>query len=114
MAETLVIDRRKWLRGEGSDVSKLMRGSDGKMCCLGFYCRMLGFSEDEMLWCADPQDLRDRTMADDAKLGWLLWGRDIVNELIEANDHLHLYETEREAKIACLFAEQGVEVRFVN
>lgn len=29
------ITRSKWLRGEGSDDSALLRASDSKMCCLG-------------------------------------------------------------------------------
>jgi hypothetical protein len=39
----LTVDRKTWLRGEGDRVSRLLRPSDGQMCCLGFwladYCR---------------------------------------------------------------------------
>lgn len=41
----LVIDRSKWLQGEASVVSMLLRPQDGKMCCLGFYCLALGAPE---------------------------------------------------------------------
>jgi hypothetical protein len=41
-----VIDRSKWLRGEGTGDSFLLRPSDGKMCCVGQMCKQLGVSDD--------------------------------------------------------------------
>jgi hypothetical protein len=43
------IERDKWLHGEGSDVSCLLRKEDGKMCCLGFYALAAGLTEDMIL-----------------------------------------------------------------
>lgn len=34
--DKLIIDRSRWLRGEGCDASYLLRPADNKMCCLGF------------------------------------------------------------------------------
>ena len=44
----LIIDRAKWLRGEGADKSYLVRDSDQKMCCLGFYGCSLGIDPSAM------------------------------------------------------------------
>lgn len=45
----LTINRRTWLRGEGSEESYLRRAEDGKMCCLGFAAIQLGkLSEDDI------------------------------------------------------------------
>lgn len=42
------IDRNRWLRGEGSGVSRLLRSTDGKMCCLGFCMLALGRTEEQI------------------------------------------------------------------
>lgn len=45
---TLVIDKNRWYRGHGSDVSRLLR-NDGQMCCLGFWCKMHGAEDEDIL-----------------------------------------------------------------
>lgn len=50
----VVIDRKRWLRGEGSSTSKLLRSSDGKMCCLGFVCIQAGASETDIMDISSP------------------------------------------------------------
>src|SRR5688572_2085074 len=40
------ISLAKWLRGEGSDHSSLLRPIDGKQCCVGFYLEACGISRD--------------------------------------------------------------------
>lgn len=42
----VVVDRQKWLRGEGSADSYLLRSKDSKMCCLGFACVALGVKKE--------------------------------------------------------------------
>lgn len=45
----VVVDRSKWLRGEGALNSFLLRESDGKMCCLGFVLKQAYDKTDEDL-----------------------------------------------------------------
>jgi hypothetical protein len=54
----LTIDRKLWLRGEGSRYSKLLRGLDGKMCCLGFASLALGEIKETILGLGAPFALR--------------------------------------------------------
>jgi hypothetical protein len=42
------IERSKWLRGEGGAKSGLLRGSDGKMCCIGQVCSQLGVKNESL------------------------------------------------------------------
>ena len=55
--KTFTIERSKWLRGEGSDRSKLLREEDGKMCCLGQVMRQLGFSNETLMDQGAPTDV---------------------------------------------------------
>ena len=54
LKEKLIIDRSKWLRGEGPSRSYLLRAEDGKMCCLGFECLLRGQKEDDILLVKMP------------------------------------------------------------
>lgn len=44
--KAVVINRKTWLRGEGTSPSRLLRSSDGKMCCVGFICLAEGVPEE--------------------------------------------------------------------
>lgn len=114
----LTIDRSKWLRGEGGDASKLLRSSDGKMCCLGFYALAKGATESQIrdtntiagvhgLAKLMPEMCRYEKMAsstnDSAVAADLMWKNDCL-----------LTDSEREANIVSIFKEVGVEVEFIN
>ena len=45
----VVVDRTKWLRGEGHHESALLRERDGKQCCVGFLARVLGAATEDIL-----------------------------------------------------------------
>ena len=51
----LIIDRQNWIRG-GRD-SLLRRGSDNKMCCLGFLAKACGFSDNDITGVPTPSHL---------------------------------------------------------
>lgn len=117
-----VIERERWLRGDEEN-SRLLRPSDGKMCCLGFFARACGIDEDQIEDEAEPEDVPGA--------GWPLWvlresddfagdydlpgklknSLDIV-ELIKANDDEATGDRKRESRIAEIFAKHGVEVEF--
>jgi hypothetical protein len=107
----LVIDRSKWLRGEGSSVSSLLRSRDGKMCCLGFFAKALGYPD------ACLRELGLMSEFNDMAPDWLLerdCGVRVENSLTAVNDAPHFSDFMREAFIKETFAKHGVEVEFVD
>lgn len=101
----LVIDRKRWLRGEGSQNSKLLRPIDGKMCCLGFYGLACGLSAEHLRNVGLPADTASCRL-------WPPWLRDSD---FECDDLTYLNDNDPdEAKIAAIFARHGVTVRFVD
>ena len=119
--EKLIINRQWWLRGTGG--GKLLDPETKKMCCLGFECLRLGYTEEEILDKGLPNNLRDIT-----KLPLWLQTAEAgipVDLLAAANDRRVSYEvgygrfiprseTMREAYIATMFYFQDVEVEFIN
>lgn len=134
----LIIDRSMWLRGEGSDKSKLLRGCDGKMCCLGFYAKALGYKDQDIFEEAEPEDTIDRSSAE-PQSKWPEWAvkvepdkeyledpeayeepepevcqTNIIGSLMAYNDDHGLEESSREYHVGSIFRRHGVEVEFVD
>jgi hypothetical protein len=101
----LIIDRNLWLRGVGSSLSKLLRSSDGKMCCLGFYGLACGLSSE---------DIRNQTIPGNVDYAHKAWGEqgewllddDMHNRtsidctrLITINDSPYFSTSEREKRL---------------
>jgi hypothetical protein len=111
------INRRGWLKGEGSDASKLLRESDGLRCCIGFAASAAGFG-DHTLWdkCtleefwAGPGGFRGTGFAslDD------LYDPTIYHELYETNDDRDIPDDMREEKVALLGRQVGIKFTFVD
>jgi len=132
----LIIDRVKWLRGEGDFESMLYRSTDGKMCCLGFLGEMCGVSKEEMTYkkrcraISNSRKFNERSRSElDVKnsenpwpgdLCFLedgeYWDNGIVKELYGVNDASIQYisDSEREDKLTELFGRLGIEVEFIN
>lgn len=126
----LIVDRTKWLRGEGSDVSRLLRPSDGKMCCLGFVCLAFGMNAQSITNVATPSSVADAKRIGLNKdhsdvpeaLRWLLKERagesirdsDDCAELMRCNDLIVESNEWREAGITKIFKDHDIEVEFVN
>jgi hypothetical protein len=120
----LVIDRSKWLRGEGGTQSYLMRRYDGKMCCLGFYCLACGLTERQIIDIQSPNTLMigmnfDRpNLLKDTHGSWLIHTHDtaiskVAADLMDLNDDQRLSEHKREQAITEIFARHDVTVTFV-
>jgi hypothetical protein len=106
----LTIDRKKWLHGEGSTVSKLLRRSDSKMCCLGFLAKSLGASDESILDYTGPSCT--------SKIPWpapLIHTHQgsLSDTMIRVNDQIGKVEEERESELITLFQSIGIEVEFV-
>lgn len=129
----LVIDRTMWLRGEGADCSKLLRSSDGKMCCLGFLCLAHGMEGRKIEDVPSPMGIRTRypTATIPEAINWLLGtGEDSGDcaKLMRYNDAQVAWDQEslglmtpdqnldeaREVAIARIFKRNGIEVQFIN
>lgn len=108
-----VIKRSEWLRGEGPGLSKLLRASDQKRCCVGIYARALGVSDEKICERAWPYIGRawyhgegpywEVRQTEAEWLGPVLAG---------INDKQDMNENEREEGIAGIFANHGITVTF--
>jgi len=129
----LEIDRTKWLRGEGSDASRLLRPSDGKMCCLGFACLAAGYAPVNIENKSTVKQVTDmfgrkpnieplfipRHLDEPSKYeNWDVYEAFQANDQRYADSDMTLTEEEfeaaREKRIVELLAKIGFEVTFVN
>lgn len=127
----VIVDRSRWLRGEGGECSSLQRDCDGKRCCLGFACLAAGATEDQIAGFGDPGDadvmhmgpwkighdhvdgnyaVRYAVLINDACVGIPPLGtapqRDLYEPIVD--------DADREARLIRIFASQGVELEFVD
>lgn len=111
------IDRKKWLR-EASETSYLLSPRNGKMCCLGFYAKACGYSDEEIEGFANPDEVLDIN-----KFGQWLFKKNIfcrfglsldARNLIQINDERYTKDFYKEKMIIEIFANNGIEVEFVG
>lgn len=118
----VVIDRTKWLRGEGGFRSSLLRESDSKMCCIGFACLAAGMSEEMIVERSTMASIRHHPALCDQipdSLAGLFapdgpWENSTCEALYARNDEIDLAEAEREARIISGGAKAGLEFKFIN
>jgi|SRR3984957_16017850 len=109
--KSFTIDRNKWLRGEGTSKSSLLRSSDGKMCCLGIYLSACGVAKDILKNLATPASIVEKnTLPSWLKNHYL--NSSIVIDLMNANDKIQFAETDRELSIKAGFKQAGIKIRF--
>lgn len=105
------IDKKRWLRGEGSSNSKLLRSQDQKMCCLGFVAIQNRMPSSFILDREDPAD---------TCFEWPKWiydsesNLDYKNSLIMVNDDKEMFDEERMQILTKLFAIHGDEIEFID
>ncbi len=115
------IDRKTWLRGEGSLCSFLLRAEDGKQCCLGFYLKSCGVPSDEILGFRSPiciSGISDNFLSM-PKTSWLFSSLGVLsnstNDLMTLNDSTNVAsESMKENLIKKIFLKNDVEAEFVN
>lgn len=107
----VIVDRSRWLRGEGEKRSLLLRTTDDKMCCLGFACLAAGHTIEEISDMATPSELaREReviVLLPDYKSV-------VMGDVMSVNDGERYEEDEREAYIAEQLATLGIAMTFVD
>lgn len=103
-ATEFTVERSKWLRGEGHQESALLRESDGKMCCMGFYALACGAKSEEIVNCGAFYNLT----------GQLRTFEDVGGRVYEINDNPCIPEKDREALIIHKLGAVGIKVTFVD
>lgn len=111
------INRKVWLRGEGSLSSRLLRSRDGKRCCLGIALGDAGVPDEALCEMRAPGEVVMQGTSLPDKFRWLiddkfLWHSETTTLLMSANDYEGYTEQEREQRVSELFAKEGVEVEF--
>lgn len=100
------IDRKLWLRGEGSTKSKLFRPGDGKKCCVGFYANSLGLTDERI------NNKSTLAQVSASASNWAV--SPDMDELYVSNDNPSTSDEFKEYRIKDLFAKHGIKVEFVN
>ena len=102
------IDRKRWLRGEGGRVSSLLRPSDGKMCCMGFYCLVMGLSPEDICDIHSLGAIKDNQKFDVVIQEML----PILSQLYHTNDHPSISSADRETKLVELGHKADINFTF--
>jgi len=123
----LTIQRSKWLRGEGPGQSYLIRRTDQKMCCLGFFGLACGLNPERMTDVGSPigiplmlKETYSKVWSSkvpEAKFLFSAGGgghSESANDLMNVNDNNNLTESDREREITAIFAKNGIEVVFTD
>jgi hypothetical protein len=104
----VTVDRAKWYRGEGPDLSRLLRG-DGKMCCIGFLGKAMGIPDDAMI---GVETLYGTTIPEACAFSDQY--RDALIDAYDVNDKKGMKAAEREQKLKRLGKKMGVAFTFVT
>jgi hypothetical protein len=104
----VVIDRKKWYRGQG-DLTSCLLLSTGKMCCIGFLAKKLG---------AKPGEIRNTKILEDTTkpslLSFASENDSVLTIAYEVNDDEQIDDKEREASLKEIGKEMGVQFTFKN
>lgn len=114
----LVIDRKKWGRGE---LFGMLLNDAGKMCCLGFLGLACGLPENVIRDVAMPANVFGKS----AKRNNDKWAKMInrgggddstrlAKSLAVINDNTNTSDKQKERKITQKFKTIGVDVKFKN
>jgi len=118
---TLTIVREEWHRGGYTPErgeSRLLNPANGLKCCLGFLALRCGYAPEEIRSALSPSDVRNPNLFPRAFVADSIDRRnddsELTNRLVDANDNENIRGAARERRIAKLFAEAGITVRFVD
>lgn len=125
------IDRSKWKCGgslenvKGKGNTHLLN-SAGYMCCLGFVCNQIGFTNEQILNIGMPEEIPEevfKKVKEDNDVtpifsitkhrGHMVYfNNDLSEKAISINDDPVIGVIEREVKLTELFAKHGHELEF--
>lgn len=110
MPKELIIDRAVWLRGDRHS-SALLRGSDGKRCCIGITLQQAGMTDEKLRDVQTAHTIKELVgLPESCK--WM--AKASILSFYRVNDDDEITGLAREAKLTEMFKGQGIEVRFVG
>ncbi len=114
------VNRKRWLRGEDAEKSYLLRESDGKSCCMGFFERKRGAKKRHILGKKSIQTVEHcsplRSKFKPYNLPHMS-SYDLANTitlLYQYNDSPNLSDDSREVEIIRLGKAVDIEFKFVG
>ena len=135
MITKLEIDRKYWLNYDTHDPEEgynpYLRDDDiafNNMCCLGFLCKAVGFTDDQINYIGTPKQMLNDLKSDefDNPFGEFMifneeansrdhWNNgEFFEDAIEINDSIHHDLSQREAHLKILFEKNGIELTFTG
>lgn len=119
--KTFTIERSKWLRGEGSKNSSLLRSCDGKMCCLGQVMQQCGIPDNELREIGEPSDIHNPDIEVEVLCEWQQWAisptrhmHPRISSMMELNDDVFTEDFDRESRLSELAQQAGFSLKFVD
>ena len=116
----VVIKRSQWVRGNKLGLSKLLQvkgqSCDGtlRMCCLGFWCKAAGLTDEDIRGHGSPGDT-DKLLEGLTYMSGQyesVFDTDFTDDMIDINDDSEIGEATREQKLTELANSIGVELVF--
>lgn len=105
--EKLTIPRSKWKHGGIEGRSYLHNPQTGLDCCLGHLGRLRGVPDKEMAYDGGTEQV----------YAVIIGGANphqFCANAIEINDNIEISLEDRESKLIAIFAENGIELNFVD
>lgn len=115
----VVVNRQTWIRGEWD--SFLLRSTDGKQCCLGFYLEQAGVPRACLLDMTTPYSVVEdhkvdvpETLINKHEISAFTRSTLFSNHAMRVNDQQGCAEGDRELKLQALFRDAGLTLIFTN
>lgn len=108
------VDRATWYRGKGNVKSSLLTDS-GERCCLGFFAKACGLSDDVTLGVGMPANIR---VTLPKEMTWLRhsnyanFSSDLACDIASTNDCQNIDDEQREKELTELFKKANHEIVF--
>ena len=118
--KTFTIKRSKWARGGKNGGSSLLNREEGTMCCLGFFGKKNGATDEEIVGWGMPTTAVIYGAPKGAFPGIVRRNNDecmmtqVGEKCIEVNDRGDISDDVRESRLTKLFAKIGWKPRFIN
>ena len=126
----IIVDRRTWYRGQGSDSSYLLtfegdeNASNERLCCVGFVCRAMHYNDSLLRGVQTIAKIDGDDYCDPFPKDWLQQSPSDEDasshetpeffELYKINDDEIITDEEREAALIMQAHPLGIEFEFVN
>jgi len=117
----VIVDRLKWIRGEGVKASFLLRPGDYKMCCMGFACEAAGISRENLLNKKVVTDVIDARCEISHPLHGFCshlmvdaFDNTVAGIIYMINDNEALTDSKRESRLIELGRMVDIDFEFIN